>query len=575
MASHGMHLGMRPNIILLKDGTDAAQGKAQIISNINACCSIVDIVKSTLGPRGMDKLMRTDDDVLITNDGATVMRKLQIAHPAAKLLLNISESQDMEVGDGTTSVVVIAGALLRVAKNFLEQGVVPQTVIKGFRTAASLCHKKMNDISVDLSQKSQAERTEMLRKCAETTLNSKLVADYKEFFSDMVVKAIGTLGEDLDSFGVGMKKITGGSVTDSQLVNGVAFKKCFSYAGFEQQPKSFTNAKVLLLKIELELKSERDNAEIRITDPSKFQEIVDAEWAIIYEKLDAIAATGANCVLSSLPIGDLATQYFADKGIFCAGRVTREDMERTRRATGAEIQTTVTSGLAPEVLGHCGQFDEEQIGGERWNMFKDCKGTKSATIIIRGGAQQFIDEAERSIHDSLMIVKSATKNTKVVGGGGAVEMELGRFLQDYAKTITGKQQRVIEAFAKALEVIPNTLITNSGGDGVTIMNKLRKKHTEGLEGRWFGVDCIKNDITDAMKAYIWEPVTVKENAISSATEATCLILSIDETIKNPQSEKPNGGKGKGKGGGGFTQQMAGMARGGKGKGFRQMRNTLG
>ncbi|CAD7960212.1 unnamed protein product [Amoebophrya sp. A120] len=248
----------------------------------------------------------------------------------------------------------------------------------------------------------------MLRKCAETTLNSKLVADYKEFFSEMVVRAIQILGDDLDYRGIGIKKVTGGSVMDSTLINGVAFKKTFSYAGFEQQPRSSVKPKFLLLNLELELKSEKDNAEIRIADPSKFQAIVDAEWNIIYEKLDNIAESGANVVLSKLAIGDLATQYFADRDIFCAGRVEHADLDRTRRATGAAVQTTVTVGLDPSVLGSCGKFEEVQIGAERWNLFKDCENTKAATLIIRGGAQQFVDEAERSIHDSFMIVKSAS-----------------------------------------------------------------------------------------------------------------------------------------------------------------------
>lgn len=571
--------GMQPNIILLKDGTDTSQGKAQIISNINACSCVVDIVKSTLGPRGMDKLLiDASGDALVTNDGATVMKRLNVVHPAAKILVDIAKSQDMEVGDGTTSVVVLCGEFLKMAKTFLEDGVVAQTVIKGFRKGCELSMQKLKELSIDLKTKGEEEKIAMLRRCAETTLNSKLVADFKEFFSEIVVRAIGILGPDLDYSGIGIKKVVGGSVTDSFLINGVAFKKCFSYAGFEQQPKNFDKPKILLLNLELELKSEKDNAEIRITDPTKFQSIVDAEWKIIYEKLDTIAASGANVVLSKLAIGDLATQYFADRGIFCAGRVEYGDLERTRRATGAAVQTTVTSGLDDSVLGTCGRFEERQIGAERFNLFHECENTRAATLIIRGGAAQFVDEAERSIHDSFMIVKSATKNTSIVGGGGAVEMELSRFLKEYSRTVSGKQQRVIEFYARALEVIPRTLIQNSGGDATDIMNKLRTKHSSVADpsDRWFGVDCINNDIRDTMSSFIWEPSSVKENAIQAATEACCLILSIDETIRNPQSEQPQAPKGKGKGkGGSFTNQMAGMARGGKGRGFKQLRNTMG
>merc|ERR1711988_2071005 len=242
----------------------------------------------------------------------------------------------------------------------------------------------------------------------------------------MVVDAVTSLDSaTLDLKMIGIKKVTGGTMRDSFLVNGVAFKKTFSYAGFEQQPKYFEKPKILLLSLELELKAEKDNAEVRITAPDQYQSIVDAEWKIIYEKLDLIVKSGAQVVLSRLAIGDLATQYFADRNIFCAGRVENEDLERTRRATGAQVQTTV-QGIMPNVLGTCGHFEEKQVGAERYNLFSGCPKTKSATILIRGGAQQFMDEAERSLHDALMIVRSALKHHKVVGGGGAIEIELSR-----------------------------------------------------------------------------------------------------------------------------------------------------
>mmetsp|Transcript_229 Transcript_229/g.506 ORF Transcript_229/g.506 Transcript_229/m.506 type:complete len:563 (-) Transcript_229:41-1729(-) len=554
---------MKPNIILLKDGTDTSQGKGQIVSNINACLAVVDIVKTTLGPRGMDKLIEEGGQTTITNDGATVMKKLQVTHPAAKILVDISKAQDSEVGDGTTSVVVLCGEMLKEAKNFLEDGLVAPQIIKGYRTACNLALQKLQDMAIELKEKGGAEQRAMLVKCAETTLNSKLVADFKTFFANMSVDAVSMLGEDLAMSAVGIKKITGGSLTDSMLVEGVAFKKTFSYAGFEQQPKKIENPKILLLSLELELKAEKDNAEVRITDPDQYQSIVDAEWSIIYEKLDLIVKCGATVVLSRLAIGDLATQYFADRGIFCAGRVENEDLERTRRATGGEVQTTV-QGVQPSVLGTCGMFEEKQIGAERYNLFTRCASTKTATILIRGGAEQFIEEAARSLNDSIMIVRRAVRNTKVVGGGGAIEMELSRYLREYARTISGKQQLVINYFARALEVIPMTLAQNSGADGTRILNQLRQKHAvAGVEGRWFGVDCMNCEITDTYANYIWEPVVVKESAISAAAEAACLILSIDETVKNPQSEQP--GKGMGKGGG----KGKGMGKGkGRGRGPR-------
>jgi len=547
---------MQPQILLLKQGTDTSQGKGQIISNINACQAVVSIVKTTLGPRGMDKLIEDGGSTTITNDGATVMKKLNVCHPAAKILVDISKAQDLEVGDGTTSVVVITGELLKEAKTFLEDGLVPQQIVKGFRRACELAINKLGELAMDLeaaagSAEGKQEKRAMLIKCAETTLNSKLVADYKKFFAEMSVDAVSMLGDDSPNmFPVGIKKVTGGSVSDSLLVPGVAFKKTFSYAGFEQQPKKIENPKILLLNLELELKAEKDNAEVRIQNPDQYQSIVDAEWSIIYEKLDLIAGSGANVVLSRLAIGDLATQYFADRGIFCAGRVDGEDLERTRRAVGGEVQTTV-QGITPNVLGNCCEFEEKQVGSERYNLLTGCAHSKSATIILRGGAQQFIDEAERSLNDSIMIVNRAMKNTRVVGGGGAIEMQLSRYLREYARTITGKQQVVINYFARALEVIPMTLAQNSGADGTLILNQLRKAHNEATPAtRWTGVDCINCTVTDTFKSYIWEPLVVKESALSAATEAACLILSIDETIKNPKNtddQNRMGGKGMGKG----------------------------
>lgn len=439
--------------MILRDGTEESQGKQQIISNINACQSIVDVVKTTLGPRGMDKLIHTARDVTISNDGATIISLLDIVHPAAKTLVDIAKSQDNEVGDGTTSVTIFAGELLKESKQFIEEGMHPSVIIKGYREAMTRAIERIKDVSIKIADESLEGRREILKKCAQTSLNSKIISNYKEFFADMVVKAVEHLEDDLDKSFIGIKKVTGGSITDSLLIEGVAFKKTFSYAGFEQQPKKFEHPKIALLNVELELKSERENAEVRLENPDDFQKIVDAEWKLIYDKLDKIINSGAQVILSRLPIGDLATQYFADRGLFCAGRVPQDDLNRLGKATGGVLQTTV-NGLTPDVLGTCGKFEEVQLGSERYNMFTDCPGTKSCTIVLRGGADQYIDEAERSLNDAIMIVRRAIKAQSVVAGGGAIEMELSRFLREYLRKISGKQQLVINAFAKALEVIP-------------------------------------------------------------------------------------------------------------------------
>lgn len=356
---------MQPQIILLKDGTDTSQGKAQLISNINACCAVVDAVRTTLGPRGMDKLIHDQKGVTISNDGATIMKLLDIVHPAAKTLVNISMSQDAEVGDGTTTVVILAGEFLRESKSFVEEGVHPQSIIRSFREAGRLAVDHIREQAVSIGDKSEEEMRDLLRKCASTSLNSKLVSGEKEFFANMVVEAVSSLDpETLDLTLLGVKKVQGGGLRDSFLVDGVAFKKTFSYAGFEMQKKQYSHPKILALNIELELKSEKDNAEIRLSDPAQYQSIVDAEWNIIYDKLAKCAESGANIVLSRLAIGDLATQYFADRGIFCAGRVDQGDLTRVTAATGAHIQTTVNN-LDPKMLGSCALFEEKQVGAER------------------------------------------------------------------------------------------------------------------------------------------------------------------------------------------------------------------
>jgi len=535
-------------IILLKEGTDSSQGVPQVVSNINACQAVVDAVRTTLGPRGMDKLVVNDrGNATISNDGATIMKLLDIVHPAAKTLVDIAKSQDAEVGDGTTSVVLLAGEFLKQCKPFIEEGVHPQIIIRAFRKATLMMMKKIKEIAVQIKKDDPKEARELLKRCAATSLSSKLVARQKDFFSDMVVDAVLMLDELLPLNMIGIKKVQGGGLKESKLIDGVAFKKTFSYAGFEMQPKKYENPRIAMLNIELELKAEKDNAEIRVDTVEEYQSIVDAEWQILYNKLDAIAKSGAKVVLSKLPIGDVATQYFADRDMFCAGRVNEDDLKRTMKACGGSIQTT-SSQLTDDVLGLCEKFEEIQIGGgERYNIFRGCPNAKTCTIILRGGAEQFMEETERSLHDAIMIVRRAVKNDTVVAGGGAIEMELSRYLRDFSRTIAGKEQLLIGAMAKSLEIIPRQLCDNAGFDATNILNKLRQKHAQ--DGTWYGVDIMNEDIADNFTACVWEPAIVKINALTAASEAACLILSVDETIKNPKSAQdgPGGGMGRGRG----------------------------
>ncbi|KAF8423827.1 chaperonin Cpn60/TCP-1 family [Tirmania nivea] len=527
-----------PTIIVLKEGTDQSQGRGQIISNINACLAVQNTIKTTLGPYGGDLLLvDANGKQTITNDGATVMKLLDIVHPAARILTDIARSQDAEVGDGTTSVVVIAGEILKEAKAFVEEGVSSQIIIKGLRMSSRLAVNKIKEIAVRINTE---DKRDTLQKLAATAMSSKLIKRNSEFFTKMVVDAVYSLDQNqLNERLIGIKKVPGGALQDSLFVNGVSFKKTFSYAGFEQQPKSFKNPKIICLNVELELKSEKDNAEVRVEQVSEYQAIVDAEWQIIFNKLEAITKTGAKVVLSKLPIGDLATQFFADRDIFCAGRVTSDDMDRVVLTCGGSVQSTC-SDIKPGHLGTCEHFEEKQIGGERFNFFEGCPQAKTCTLILRGGAEQFIAEVERSLHDAIMIVKKAIKNDLIVAGGGAIEMELSKYLREYSRTVAGKQQFIIAAFARALEIIPRQLCDNAGFDATEILNKLRMRHDKGKE-MWAGVDIINEGIQDNLEKFVWEPIAVKVNAIQAATEAACLILSVDETIKNQESAAPQTG----------------------------------
>uniref|UniRef100_A0A3Q2ZYM3 T-complex protein 1 subunit eta n=1 Tax=Kryptolebias marmoratus TaxID=37003 RepID=A0A3Q2ZYM3_KRYMA len=478
-----MMLGPTP-VILLKEGTDTSQGIPQLISNINACQVIAEAVRTTLGPRGMDKLMVDGrGKATISNDGATILKLLDVVHPAAKTLVDIARSQDAEVGDGTTSVTLLSAEFLKQLKPYVEEGLHPQTIIRAFRTATNLAVNKIKEIAVSVKKDDKQEQRQLLEKCAATALNSKLIAGQKDFFSKMVVDAVMSLEELMSLKMIGIKKVQGGALEDSQLIAGVAFKKTFSYAGFEMQPKCYDNPKIALLNVELELKAEKDNAEVRV---------------------------------------------------------------KSVEACGGSIQTSV-GALTDDVLGQCELFEEVQVGGERYNFFKGCPKAKTCTIILRGGAEQFTEETERSLHDAIMIVRRAIKNDSIVAGGGAIEMELSKYLRDYSRTIPGKQQLLIGAYAKALEIIPRQLCDNAGFDATNILNKLRAKHAQG--GIWYGVDINNEDIADNFTACVWEPSIVRINALTAASEAACLILSVDETIKNPRSsmDGPPGGAGRGRG----------------------------
>lgn len=459
------------------------------------------------------------------------MKQLDIVYPAAVVMCDIAKSQDAEVGDGTTSVVILAAEFLKAAKPFIEEGVSPQLIIKAYNAAAQEAVKKLHELAVKVSGSSESR--EMLIRCAATTLSSKLLKQERQHFATMVVDAVSYLDIDLPLNMIGVKKVSGGSIKDSRLVKGVAFKKAFSYAGFEMQPKHYKNPLIAILNIELELKAEKDNAELRIANVADYQEVVNAEWTILYNKLEKIHESGAKIVLSKLPIGDVATQWFADRDMFCAGRVPEEDLNRVMASSGGSTLTTV-SQIDKSMLGCCAEFYEQQVGSERYNFFIDGSKAKSCTLILRGGSEQFIAETERSLHDAIMIVRRAMKNDTIVAGGGAIEMELSKHLFELANKREMKDQFFWKGFAKAFEIIPQQLCQNAGIDAITLLGELRAAHQKGQ--KWAGIDIQRECVADNMDGCIWEPALVKENAIISAIEATCLVLSIDQTIKNPKSK---------------------------------------
>jgi T-complex protein 1 subunit eta len=485
----------------------------------------------------MDKLVTSGNRTTISNDGATLMKLLEIAHPAAKVLVDISQAQDDAVGDGTTSVVLLAAEILKMCKPFVEDNVHPQVLMKFVR----LSGKMAVDFIADNLQASQ-DTDDYLLKCASTALNSKLISSHQDLFAPMVVKAVKNLGSDhLDQLmkWVGIQKIPGGDVGQSFLVkNGVAFPKTFSYAGFEQMTKKFDKPKILLLNVELELKAEKENAEVRISSPEDYQSIVQAEWDVIYNKLDLCVQSGANVVLSVLPVGDLATQYFCDRGMFCAGRVPQADLNRVAMATGGVMQTTCR-GLTEEIMGTCGKFEEVSMGDERINVLEECPNKLVSTIVLRGGSEQFIAESERSLHDALMVVKRCLQGSRaVVAGGGAVEMEVSNYLREHSLTIAGKGQLIVAAYAKAMEVIPRQLCDNAGFDATDVLSALRKLH-RSEENKWMGVNIEEDGVCDTFDLGVWEPSDNKLNSLQAATEAACVILSIDETIISPKSQDPS------------------------------------
>ncbi len=523
-------------VLILKEGTQRTAGRDALRTNIMAARAVSEMIKTTYGPKGMDKmLVDALGDVTITNDGATILDKAEIQHPAAKMLVQIAKSQDYEVGDGTKTAVIFAGELLRHAEELLDKNIHPTIIVSGFRKALDEALRVLYEIAEPIN----INDNETLKKVAKTALTSKAVHDAREYFAEIAVKAVKQIAEkrgdkyyiDLDNIQI-IKKY-GGSLLDSLLVYGIVLDKEVVHPGM---PRRVENAKIALIDAPLEIEKPEIDAEIRITDPSQLRAFLEQEEELLKKMVDKIAETGANVVICQKGIDEVAQHFLAKKGILAVRRVKRSDMEKLEKATGARIVSNIDD-LKPEDLGYAELVEERKVGEDKMVFVEGCKNPKAVSIVIRGGLERLVDEAERSLRDSLAAVADAIRDGKIVAGGGAVEVELAKHLRKFAKTVGGKEQLAIEAFAKSLEGLVMSLAENAGLDPIEIIMKLRAAH-EKDDGKWIGINVFAGDLANMMELGVIEPVSVKANAIKAGTEAATIILRIDDVIAASKIEKP-------------------------------------
>jgi thermosome len=522
-------------VLILKEGTQRTAGRDALRTNIMAARAVAEMIKTTFGPKGMDKmLVDALGDVTITNDGATIMDKAEIQHPAAKMLVQVAKSQDSEVGDGTKRAVVFSGELLKNAEELLAKNIHPTLIIAGYRRAM----EEALNLLYQLSEPISIDDEESLKKIAKTSLTSKAVHDAREYFAEMAVKAVKQIVElrgdkyyvDLDNIQI-IKKY-GGALLDSMLVYGIVLDKEVVHPGM---PRRVSEAKIALLDAPLEIEKPEIDAEIRINDPSQLKAFLQQEEEILMKLVDKIVEIGANVVITQKGIDEVAQHFLAKKGILAVRRVKRSDLEKLERATGGRIVSNIDD-LKPEDLGYAKLVEERKIGEDKMVFVEGCKNPRAVSIVIRGGLERLVDEAERSMRDALSAVADAIKDGRVVPGGGAIEIELAKHIRKLATRVGGKEQLAIEAFAKALEGLVVTLIENAGLDPVDMIMKLRAAH-EKEGGKNIGVNVFTGDIDDMYKNGVIEPVSVVANAIKAGTEASTIILRIDDLIAASKLEK--------------------------------------
>jgi len=519
-------------VYVLPEGANRVIGRDAMRVNIAIGYAVANIVKTTLGPKGMDKMLVSDlGDIVITNDGATILEEMNVDHPAAKLMVEIAKTQDKEVGDGTTTSVVIAGNLLRKAGELLDQNVHPTVVIKGYELACKKAEEALDKVAEPVKPTDK----EILTKIALVAMGSKGIGteDEKKKIATIISDAVMQVAEakggkhivDLDL--IKIEKKAGGEVLDTELIRGVLVDKEVVHAGM---PKSVKDAKILLLDTALEIEKTEVDAKIEITSPDQMQSFLQQEEKMMKDMVEKIAATKANVVFCQKGIDDLVQHYLAKKGILAARRVKKSDMEKLARATGATVASSL-EGLKEADLGYAGDVEERKVSGEAMVFVEKCKDPKSVTLFVRGGTDHVVSEVERAVVDARGAVSSALQDGKYVIGGGSVEMELSRYLHEYAVQIGGREQLAIQAFAESLESIPRALAENAGMDVIDTIVSLRNKHKE-KGGVAVGVDVIAGKVTDLRAAGIYEPAKVKRQAIRSATETARLILRIDDIISS-------------------------------------------
>jgi thermosome len=524
-------------VLILKEGTARRRGREAQRNNIMAARIIAEVLRTTLGPRGMDKMLIDSlGDITITNDGAAILDEVEVEHPAAKMMVEVAKTQDDMVGDGTTTAVVLAGELLRRAEELLNQNIHPTVIVSGYRKAANAAIETLGKIGIDVD----LEDRETLKKVAMTSMASKAVGAAKEHLAEIAIDAVKLITEqrggknvaDIDQ--VQIIKKEGKSLFDTQLVRGMIIDKEVVHSGM---PRRIKRAKIALLNCPLEIEKTEFDAEIRIRDPTQMKAFLDQENRMLREMVDKIKASGANVIFCQKGIDDMAQHFLAKEGILAARRVKQSDMEKLARATGGRVVTHIDD-LKPKDLGKAGLVEERKVGEDKMIFVENCKNPRSVAILIRAGLERMVDEAERAMNDALSVISDVIEYNKVVAGGGAIESEIAKHLRDYAPKVGGREQLAIEAFAEAIEVVPKTLAENAGLEPIDILVGLRAAH-EKRNGHLMGVNVFTGKIMDMYGNGVIEPLTVKEQAIKSATEAASMILRIDDVIAatKPKEEK--------------------------------------